>query len=194
LRSGSGRIQEVSMKAFAMNTLNAPIRPRTLGWFSIGLGLAELLAPRSLSRFVGVRDHGPLVRMLGLREITSGVGILTRPRPRGWLWSRVAGDAMDLALLGAAFRSYRGRPVRLAAAAAVAGVALLDVICSRELSRARRRRFDISAATEMLRPATELLRPATGLLRPAIGLLRPATELVRPATGLLYRTRRRRWW
>lgn len=177
-----------------MNTVNVPIRPRTLGWFSIGLGLAELLAPRGLSKLIGLRDHRPLVRVLGLREITSGVGILTRPRPSGWLWSRVAGDAMDLALLGAAFRSYRGRSVRLAAAtAAVAGVALLDVMCSRELSRARRRRFGISAA-DLLRPATALLRPATELLRPATESLRAPAELLRPATGLLRRTHRRRWW
>jgi hypothetical protein len=178
-----------------MNTVNVPIRPRTLGWFSVGLGLAELLAPRGLSRLIGVRDHRPLVRILGLREITSGVGILTRPRPSGWLWSRVAGDAMDLALLGAAFRSYRGRPVRLAAAtAAVAGVALLDVMCSRELSRVRRRRFGISTATALLRPATAWLRPATELLRPATESLRAPTELLRPATGLLRRTQRPRWW
>ena len=175
---------------------DVPVRPRTLGWFSIGLGLAELIAPRGLSRLIGVRDHRPLVRVLGLREITSGVGILTRPRPTGWLWSRVAGDAMDLALLGAAFRSYRGRPGRLAAAAAaVAGVALLDVICSRALSRAPRRRLTVSAVTALLRPATELLRPAAERVRPAAGLLRPPTELLRPATGVLRRmTQRRRWW
>lgn len=174
---------------------DVPIRPRTLGWFSIGLGLAELLAPRGLSRLIGVRDHRPLVRVLGLREITSGVGILTRPRPTGWLWSRVAGDAMDLALLGAAFKSYRGRPVRLAlATAAVAGVTLLDVMCSRELRRARRGRFGISAATQLLRPATAWLRPATELLRHPTELVPPVTELMRPATELLRPTQRRRWW
>jgi hypothetical protein len=171
-----------------MKNASIAVHPRTLGWFSIGLGLAELLAPHGLSRLIGVRDHRPLVRMLGLREITSGVGILTRPRPSGWLWSRVAGDTMDLALLGAAFRSHRGRRMRLAVAtAAVAGVALLDVMCSRELKRSRRRRFGFSAATQLLRPATALLRPATELLR-------HPTELARPATELLPRMQRRRWW
>lgn len=161
---------------------HVPVRPRTLGWFSIGLGLAELLAPRGLSRFIGVRDHRPLVRVLGLREITSGVGILTRARPTGWLWSRVAGDATDLALLRAAFRSYRARPGRLGVAtAAVAGVTLLDVICSRRLSRAPRRRFNISATTALLRPANKLLRPPTELLRLPTGVLRRMTQ-------------RSRWW
>src|SRR5262245_956165 len=178
------------MKAIAYHGAHdVAVRPRTLGWFSIGLGLAELVAPHGLSRLIGVHDHRPLMRVLGLREITSGVGILTRPRPSGWLWSRVAGDTMDLALLGAAFRSYRGRRMRLAVAtAAVAGVTLLDVMCSRELSRSRRRRFGVSAATQLLRPATALLRPAMELLRHPTGLGRAAAELMRPATGLLRRT------
>src|ERR1043165_6159300 len=44
-----------------------------LGWFSIGLGLTEVLAPRAFCRFLGVRDRSFLVRMMGLREIAAGV-------------------------------------------------------------------------------------------------------------------------
>jgi uncharacterized membrane protein len=52
------------------------------------------------------------------------------------MWSRVAGDAMDLGLLGTAFASDRAQKGRVAAAAAaVAGVTLLDVICGGQLSR-----------------------------------------------------------
>src|SRR4051794_41878850 len=40
------------------------------------------------------------MRLMGIRELTQGTGILTRPRPTMWLWSRVAGDAVDLSLLG----------------------------------------------------------------------------------------------
>lgn len=29
---------------------------RGLGWFSVGLGLAEIAAPRGLARMIGVRD------------------------------------------------------------------------------------------------------------------------------------------
>ncbi len=111
---------------------------RGLGWFSIGLGLAEIAAPRGLARLIGVRgDYSGLFHMLGAREITSGVGILTRRRPdAGWLWSRVGGDAIDLALLGAAFRLKGSDRRRLVAAtAAVAGVTALDVICSQRLRR-----------------------------------------------------------
>jgi uncharacterized membrane protein len=108
-----------------------------LGLFSIGLGLVEIAAPRGLAKLIGVRgDHSGLLRMLGAREIASGVGILTDRRPVGWLWSRVVGDAMDLALLGAASRLKRSNRSKIAmAVAAVAGVTVLDVLCSRRLSR-----------------------------------------------------------
>lgn len=116
-----------------------------LGWFSIGLGLTELLAPRKLARLIGVRtNHDQLIRLLGMRELTSGIGILANSgkgkRPSGWLWSRVGGDAMDLGLLGAAFATPRAQTGRLVAAtAAVAGVTALDAICAQELSRKRTR-------------------------------------------------------
>src|SRR3954463_14968532 len=71
---------------------------RFLGYFSIGLGLAEVLAPRAMARLTGVRQEG-LLQAYGLREIASGVGILSCSRPTEWLWSRVAGDALDLATL-----------------------------------------------------------------------------------------------
>ncbi len=103
-----------------------------LGWFSIGIGVAELLAPRAIARASGMTERPLLLRALGVREIASGVGILGQRQPAGWLWTRVAGDAMDLALLGMAARSSSGaRRNRVAiAAAAVAGVALLDVLSS----------------------------------------------------------------
>jgi uncharacterized membrane protein len=121
----------------ALKGLNERQLATGLGWFSIGLGLMQLAAPRSLSRMIGTRGkYSGLLRLLGAREIASGIGILSQRRPTGAAWSRVGGDAMDLALLGAAFSSPRARRGRLTAAtAAMAGVTALDVICSRELSR-----------------------------------------------------------
>ena len=104
---------------------------KALGWFSIGLGLAQLIAPRDVSRAIGVRESPKLMRSLGAREIASGVGILSQRRPANWLWSRVAGDAMDLVLLGAAARAPGSLRNRLGwATAAVAGVAVLDLLSS----------------------------------------------------------------
>src|SRR4051794_34534838 len=101
---------------------------RYLGYFSIGLGVTEVLAPRMLARLIGVRRPPGLFGFLGIREITSGIGILTQRRPANWLWSRVGGDLMDLALLGLALATHRRTQGRIAAATAmVAGVTALDL-------------------------------------------------------------------
>lgn len=105
-----------------------------LGWFSIGLGLAELLAPGPLGRAIGVGDQRATLRALGVREIVSGLGLLSERVPGAWAWSRVAGDAMDLALLGAATRSPDSDPRRIAiATAGVLAVTALDVYAGRRL-------------------------------------------------------------
>src|SRR5688500_3178866 len=73
-----------------------------LGWFSIGLGLAQLASPGGVARMVGVRDDDrtrDAMRAVGVRELATGIGILLQRRPTGWVGLRVAGDAMDLALL-----------------------------------------------------------------------------------------------
>ncbi len=65
---------------------SAQRRARGLGWFSIGLGLAEIGAPRSLARLIGISDDDETrntMFALGLREITSGIGILASPRVSG---------------------------------------------------------------------------------------------------------------
>lgn len=112
---------------------------RGLGWFSIGLGLPPIVAPGGFARLLGVPDDSmscALARVVGLREVVAGVGILTQARPAGWLWARVTGDVMDLALLGAAFTSRRANRGRLAAAtASVVGVTALDLFCAVQLSR-----------------------------------------------------------
>ena len=100
-----------------------------LGWFSIGLGTAQLLVPGRVARLVGLQDRPfttVAMRLMGIREITSGVGLLAGP-PAPWLWSRVGGDALDLSLLGAALASGGGSLARTAPAiAAVTGVSALD--------------------------------------------------------------------
>src|SRR3954452_22927910 len=66
---------------------------RGLGWFSIGLGLAEVLAPRALTRGLGMEGNEQLVQAYGLREIATGIGILSSDQPAPWIWGRVGGDA-----------------------------------------------------------------------------------------------------
>jgi uncharacterized membrane protein len=110
---------------------------RGLGWFSIGLGLAEVFAPKGVAKLIGARGKRTgLIRVYGLREIAAGLGILTQRRPAAWVWARVAGDAVDLASLAASFASPKADRGRLmAATASVIGVTALDVICAQQLSR-----------------------------------------------------------
>ena len=120
------------------NGMDASTIARGLGWFSITLGLAELLAPRFVSRFVGGRGNNTaLIRLYGVREIVSGMMIFGQGRnPSTALWSRVAGDAIDIATLATAAASPGVRKGALAFATAnVLGVTALDVYCARELSR-----------------------------------------------------------
>src|SRR5688500_4782632 len=47
-----------------------------LGWFSIGLGLAQIFAPGGVARLIGVNDdtkNRGLMRAIGMREIATGV-------------------------------------------------------------------------------------------------------------------------
>ena len=133
---------------------------RALGWFSVGLGLTQIMAPRTLGRAIGV-DRPWTLRALGLRELTSGVGILSQPRQPAWLWSRVAGDAMDLALLGSAFLGrdvHRGRLTT--AVGTVSVVTALDVACSRRASQAEpgSGAVQLHASIAVDRPCNELYR------------------------------------
>jgi uncharacterized membrane protein len=110
-----------------------------LGVFSLGLGLAQFLAPESMSKICGIKDaegNRTLMRALGAREISHGVAILSRQQPEKALWSRVAGDALDLALLGKVMANpENSRSRALFATANVLAVTALDVMAARTLSR-----------------------------------------------------------
>ena len=107
-----------------------------LGWFSIGLGLTELLAPKAIAKISGVSNaHTGLIRLYGLREIASGIAIFSQKEPAAGVWSRVAGDALDLASLGTAFTSPDANRGRVAFATAnVLAVTALDLIAAKQLS------------------------------------------------------------
>jgi hypothetical protein len=106
---------------------------RRLGWFSITLGIAELCAPRALSRAAGINAHPAIVRLYGLREIACGIGILASRQPQRFLWARVAGDLLDIGSTAAAAKTGRTRAGRrvLAVGTALAGVAALDIHAAR---------------------------------------------------------------
>ncbi|HEX6044671.1 MAG TPA: SRPBCC family protein [Pyrinomonadaceae bacterium] len=131
-REGATYMRERSQPG--LPTASAKRLAKGLAWFSFGLGFAELLAPRAVAKIAGVsNEHTGLIRLYGLREIAAGVTILASPA--AGVWSRVAGDALDLASLGMASRSEDSNKGMLAFATAnVAAVTALDLICARQLT------------------------------------------------------------
>jgi len=111
---------------------------RGLGLFSIGLGVAQLVAPRRLNRAIGIPDDGDatmLMRVVGVREVVAGIGLLASGNPAPWVWARVAGDAMDLSLLGAAMTDDDAQRGRVGTAMGVVGaITALDVVTATALS------------------------------------------------------------
>lgn len=101
---------------------------KMLGWFSLGLGLVELLAPRSVTRNLGMKSPAmdATIRAFGAREIGAGVLTLSTEKKLG-LWSRVLGDGLDVGVLAQGLD--RSNPMRRnvkVALVTVLGIAALD--------------------------------------------------------------------
>lgn len=112
---------------------------RNLGWFSIGLGVAGLVMGRRAAHATGLYGMDNVVRAVGAREIASGIVTLSTERKLG-LWMRVAGDAMDLAILSRALHPWNPqRKTAKLAALAVAGLGALDVAAGIAVTRQQHR-------------------------------------------------------
>lgn len=130
-----------------------------LGWFSVALGMAGLFAPQAVARMIGVRCRCALLQALGIRGIISGIGILRGRRTRGWLWSRVVGNSMDLGLLSTAFADKNSNPRRLGTAtAAVIGVTALDIFAATRHGRSAQEGITVQKTIMINRPADELFQ------------------------------------
>lgn len=113
---------------------------RALGWFSLGLGLTELIAPRALTRALGLDGHEALVRAYGAGEIGAGIVSLSTERSLG-LWGRVAGDALDIAtVMLAVGRNNPKRHNARVALTVLAGVALIDLVAAQAVTARHSRR------------------------------------------------------
>jgi uncharacterized membrane protein len=141
-----------------------------VGCASLGLGLAKLLAPGPLARLLGVGEDPTTTRVLrglGVRDLVVGVGLLTSRRATPWLWARVAGDAMDLGLLGASLGAASdvkpGDMGRLTGALVAAGaVAAADVLAA--VAHARQDDDGAGGATSV-RGAVTIARPREDVYR-----------------------------
>src|SRR3954466_2942367 len=109
--------------------LNAAFSDRSYhrrGEISIGLGGLELLLPERVTRTLGMEGQEDLVRAYGFREVASGVLSLSVEKKAG-LWSRVAGDGLDIATLIGGLHEDNPKKSNVALALMmVAGITLLD--------------------------------------------------------------------
>ena len=108
---------------------------RGLGWFSIGLGIVELVAPGRIARAFGLEGKERLLQAYGGREIGAGMWALS-DTPAPAIWSRVGGDLIDLGTLAAGLRDSDDEQRRNAAIAigAVAAITLVDLLTALSLT------------------------------------------------------------
>jgi uncharacterized membrane protein len=150
---------------------------RGLGLFSLGLGAYQLAAPGQFVQSIGMRakpERETETRMVGARELAAGAALLARPMPVTWMWMRVAGDAMDLALLRREMGRRDVQRQRLGsafnAAAAITAVDVLgSVVATREAMRkgkdfgaltiGRRAHGGTSTTTPVAKKKSERKRP-----------------------------------
>lgn len=131
-----------------------------LGWFSLGLGLAELLAPRAIARATGLVGKETLLQLYGVREIATGVAILASDDPTPGVWARIIGDALDGATLASGLAGDNPhRSSTLASILAVSPLVALDALCARALTRTTEtpaRVHDYSQRSGFPLPAAEM--------------------------------------
>ena len=111
---------------------------RGLGLASAALGVPMLARTDEVAAFAGVDDDAasrPVIQAVGVRELVAAVLLLVGPQRS--VWFRVAGDGVDLALLGSALADRSGereRRVR-AATAVVAALTAVDLYAALRAQR-----------------------------------------------------------
>jgi uncharacterized membrane protein len=152
---------------------------RMLGWASVGLGAPLLLAPVRTAQVLGIEGgqrQRAVLAGVGARELAAAAGLLGQRSPL-WLWSRVAGDLMDLALLANALRSRPqatgvavvnagmkktganpGRNRTAAATAAVAAITAVDLYAAATRGRSSQGNSEVTltAAVTVSAPGQEV--------------------------------------
>lgn len=136
---------------------NSGLLANTLGWFSIGLGIAEMVAPKAISRLIGKSQYAPAFRAIGARELINGLGIISQRNQSAWLWGRVAGDAIHVGMLGATWPGADCKEARrrsLLTLAALGAAMAVDVTAA--LATGRRRAFHVRKSITINRSPEEV--------------------------------------
>jgi len=114
-----------------------------------------------MTQLMGIDDEDDVariaLRLIGARELACGLGLLSQSHATAWAWARVAGDVVDLALIGKALQSRGARTERLlAAGGAVLGVACLDVYSAYD---SQRHATDVGLEGLEVRESVTIARP-----------------------------------
>ena len=132
---------------------------RALGVLSLALGVGQLAAPRDVARRAGVddiEDAADVVSLVGARQLVHAAGLLAGRS--GWIWTRVAGDVVDLILLAPATGARRRKRRQRArtATAAVAALTAVDLTAAFAAGRARTTASRVEAGITVNRPVAEV--------------------------------------
>ena len=102
---------------------------RGIGWLSVVVGLQLVVSPGIVSRGFGMGERPVLGRVMGIRDLVIGAGLLRGEDTRAWLMARSISDAADAAIIlgGAASGAFpRNRaPVGLTVAASLSAASFL---------------------------------------------------------------------
>ncbi len=107
---------------------------RALGWVSIGGGLAVGAAPGPVLNAFGLGERPTLGRLLGVRDLVIGTGLLLGQNKAAWCRARGIGDALDVVLIigGAAAGAFRRDRAPIGVASG-AGFSTLSFLLARRL-------------------------------------------------------------
>jgi uncharacterized membrane protein len=139
-----------------------------LGVASLGLGLSEVLAPGKVAATAGIDETSRsrfVIRALGLRECGHAAALLFGPSKL--VWTRVAGDVLDVALLGAALaKSNHGQRRRRGTASivALAAIGAADLYAALRTTGSAGRHAN-GSAHRSLRAAVTVRRPQEEVYR-----------------------------
>lgn len=102
---------------------------RAAGWASLGAAALAFVAPAALSRTLGYGQNLTVVRVLGMRDLVVGLGLVAADDLTPWLKARFACEIADTALhtAGALTGEFdRGRATTIAFGAA--GIAAIEYV------------------------------------------------------------------
>jgi hypothetical protein len=96
----------------------------------------DLVAARRIARIIGMPRSEGLIRACGVREMVSGAGMIAARNRAPWVWSRIAGDALDVAGLAPGLaRTNERRKYAWLMLAGVAAITAVDLLYARKLAQ-----------------------------------------------------------